>query len=188
MRAQYGEATVLSARHSEGDLRHATRTCTVVGIANLLVVSETMPEALAYDITRLLFEKQAELVAIHPQARDLSLATAVKGSPVPFHPGAIRYYTEKERLEAVGRGMSPDRTGQRPSPTIEEIESEGRTRHDRRLARHAHQRPRPGALALRALLGRRDRPAADLPRQLPARLAGPDLSAVPDAVRSSQRA
>ena len=54
-----------------------------------------MPEQLAYDITRLLFEKQADLVAIHPQARDLSLATAVEGSPVPFHPGAIRYYTEK---------------------------------------------------------------------------------------------
>jgi TRAP transporter TAXI family solute receptor len=67
----------------------------VVGIANLLVVSETMSEPLAYDITRLLFEKQAELIAIHPQARDLSLATAVQGSPVPFHPGAIRYYTEQ---------------------------------------------------------------------------------------------
>jgi TRAP transporter TAXI family solute receptor len=67
----------------------------VVGIANLLVVSEKMPEALAYDVTRLLFEKQSELVAIHPQARDLSLASAIEGSPVPFHPGAVRYYTEK---------------------------------------------------------------------------------------------
>jgi hypothetical protein len=54
-----------------------------------------MPEPLAYDITRLLFEKQADLVAIHPQARDLSLTTAVTGSPVPFHPGAIRYYKER---------------------------------------------------------------------------------------------
>ena len=67
----------------------------VVGIANLLVVSETMPEALAYDITRLLFEKKPQLVAIHPQANDLSLDTAVKGSPVPFHSGAIKYYTEQ---------------------------------------------------------------------------------------------
>jgi hypothetical protein len=67
----------------------------VIGIANLLVVSASMPEPLAYDITRLLFEKQSELSAIHPQASDLSLATAVTGSPVPFHPGAIRYYTER---------------------------------------------------------------------------------------------
>jgi TRAP-type uncharacterized transport system substrate-binding protein len=54
-----------------------------------------MPDQLAYDITRLLFEKQQELIAIHPQARDLSLAAAIEGSPVPFHPGAIRYYSEK---------------------------------------------------------------------------------------------
>ena len=52
-----------------------------------------MPEQLAYDITRALFEHQAELVAIHPEAKNLSLATAVEGSPAPFHPGAIRYYT-----------------------------------------------------------------------------------------------
>jgi TRAP transporter TAXI family solute receptor len=68
----------------------------VVAVANLLVVSESMPETLAYGITRLLFEKQSELAAIHPQARDLSLATAVTGSPVPFHPGAIRYYSERD--------------------------------------------------------------------------------------------
>ena len=68
---------------------------TVVGVANILVVSDTMADGLAYDITRLLFERQSDLTAIHPQARELSLATAVSGSPVPFHPGAVRYYTEK---------------------------------------------------------------------------------------------
>src|SRR5688572_10597691 len=67
----------------------------VVAVANLLVVSERMPEQLAYDITRVLFEKQPELASIHPQARDLSLATALTGSPLPFHPGAIRFYRER---------------------------------------------------------------------------------------------
>jgi len=67
----------------------------VVAVANLLVVSEAMPEQLAHDITRLLFEQQNELAAIHPQARTLSLDTALAGSPVPFHPGAIRFYREK---------------------------------------------------------------------------------------------
>ena len=68
---------------------------TVVAVANLLVVSESMPESLAHDITRLLFEKQSELAAVHPQARELAIETALKGSPIPFHPGAIRYYRER---------------------------------------------------------------------------------------------
>ena len=67
----------------------------VVGVANALVVHRSMDEQLAYDITRLLFERQADLAAIHPEARHLSLATAVQGSPADFHPGAIRYYREK---------------------------------------------------------------------------------------------
>jgi TRAP transporter TAXI family solute receptor len=68
----------------------------VVGVAVLLVVSETMPEDLAHDITRVLFERQAELATIHPQAKVLSLKTATTGSPIPFHPGAIRYYRDQQ--------------------------------------------------------------------------------------------
>ena len=67
----------------------------VVAVANLLVASEEMPEELAHDITQLLFDRQSELAAIHPQARTLSLETALTGSPVPFHPGAIRFYRER---------------------------------------------------------------------------------------------
>ncbi len=68
----------------------------VVGVAVLLVVSETMAEDLAHDITRVLFEKQPELATIHPQAKVLSLKTATTGSPIPFHPGAIRYYRDQQ--------------------------------------------------------------------------------------------
>ena len=67
----------------------------VVGVANVLVVNKAMPDDLAYGLTRLLFEKQAELAAIHPEARNLSLQSATKGSPADFHPGAMRYYREK---------------------------------------------------------------------------------------------
>jgi TRAP transporter TAXI family solute receptor len=67
----------------------------VVGVSVLLVVSETMPEDLAHDITRVLFEKRPELATIHPQAKVLSVKTATMGSPIPFHPGAIRYYRDQ---------------------------------------------------------------------------------------------
>ena len=94
MRAQYGESTYFPLTIPK-ETYGTDEDVIVVGVANILVVSEKMPEDLAYDITRLLFEKQRDLVAIHPQAKDLTLPTAVTGSPVPFHPGAIRYYTEK---------------------------------------------------------------------------------------------
>ena len=66
----------------------------VVGVANVLLVNKSMPESLAYDITRILFEKQPDLAQIHPEARNLTLTTAVKGSPAEFHPGALRYFRE----------------------------------------------------------------------------------------------
>jgi len=67
----------------------------VVSIPNLLVVHADMDEKLAYEITKALFDRRAELIAIHPEAANLSLQSAVKESPAPFHPGAIRYYKEQ---------------------------------------------------------------------------------------------
>jgi TRAP transporter TAXI family solute receptor len=68
----------------------------VVGVTNLLVVNQSMSEDLAYSITKALFDRQGELAGIHPQARQLTLQSAVEGSPAPFHPGAIRYYRERQ--------------------------------------------------------------------------------------------
>ena len=67
----------------------------VVAVAVILVVSETMPEALAHDITKTLFDEQPALAAIHPQARALALPAAVKGAAIPFHAGAERFYRER---------------------------------------------------------------------------------------------
>jgi TRAP-type uncharacterized transport system substrate-binding protein len=43
-----------------------------------------------------LFERQADLAAIHPEARNLSLERATAGSPAEFHPGALRFYRERQ--------------------------------------------------------------------------------------------
>ncbi len=67
----------------------------VVAVANMLVAADSMPERLAYDITKILFEQQPTLATIHPQARELSVEHAVVGGSIPFHPGAIRYYRER---------------------------------------------------------------------------------------------
>jgi TRAP transporter TAXI family solute receptor len=67
----------------------------VIAVANMLVVNESMPEALAHDITKILFEQQPTLATIHPQAKELSVDRALTGASIPFHPGAIRYYRER---------------------------------------------------------------------------------------------
>jgi TRAP transporter TAXI family solute receptor len=63
---------------------------------NLLVCNENMKESLAYDILKTFFDHKPELAASHREASNLSLEhQAGGGSPIPFHPGAIRYFTEK---------------------------------------------------------------------------------------------
>jgi TRAP transporter TAXI family solute receptor len=63
---------------------------------NILVCHEKMKGDLAYDIVRKLFDNKPELVAVHREARFLSLETQPSGaSPIPFHPGVIRYFSEK---------------------------------------------------------------------------------------------
>jgi len=76
----------------EGTYRK-TPAARVSTVRNLLMVRQDMPEDLAYRVTRLLFEKKAELAAVHPAARDLDPARAAV-APVAFHPGAIRYFRE----------------------------------------------------------------------------------------------
>jgi TRAP transporter TAXI family solute receptor len=79
---------------SAGTYPGVTAPVPVVGVANVLVVNRSMPEDLAYQITRAIFEHQPELAAIHPEARSLSLKTAEIGSPAEFHPGAKKYFDE----------------------------------------------------------------------------------------------
>jgi TRAP transporter TAXI family solute receptor len=64
-------------------------------VSSVLVVDASMSDDLAWEITRALFDHRDELVAVHREARNLSLETASRGSPIPFHPGAIRYYREQ---------------------------------------------------------------------------------------------
>ncbi|WP_043639084.1 TAXI family TRAP transporter solute-binding subunit [Nonomuraea candida] len=70
-------------------------TIKTVGIANVLLVPSSMSDQLAYDITRTLFEKKAELSAVHPEAKKLDPALGRQVAPVELHPGAARYYQEK---------------------------------------------------------------------------------------------
>lgn len=78
----------LSAYQLPGKIR-------TVGVANVLLVPERMDERLAYDITRTLFERKIELSEVHPAAEQLDLRLGQRVEPIPLHPGAARYFRER---------------------------------------------------------------------------------------------
>lgn len=59
-----------------------------VEVPNLLVVRDDFPANNACALTRLLFDKKAELEAVHPAAKQINRDEATKTAPVPLHPGA----------------------------------------------------------------------------------------------------
>jgi hypothetical protein len=73
-----------------------TKDTAVADVWNLLVVNEKMDEKLVHDIVKAVFENKAELASVHSEANNIDLAKQYEvGSPVPFHPGAVRYFGEK---------------------------------------------------------------------------------------------
>ena len=68
---------------------------TVSGVANLLVVPSSFDPALAQAILATMFDNKADLVKVHNAANDLSLESAVLGSPIDYHQGAIDFYKSK---------------------------------------------------------------------------------------------
>jgi uncharacterized protein len=64
-------------------------------VVNYLVTSSAVSDDLAYQMTKLIFDSLPELANAHAAGKEIKLDTAASGSPVPLHPGAIRYYREK---------------------------------------------------------------------------------------------
>ena len=68
----------------------------VAAVANLLVVNASMPDAEAYKIVKAVFDNQLELVRSHAEYRNVKLETQkANATPVPYHPGALKYFKEK---------------------------------------------------------------------------------------------
>src|SRR5579871_885893 len=63
---------------------------------NLLVTGDKMPDDMAYTIVKTIFDKQADLIAVHREAENFSLKAQVKSnSTAPWHPGALKYFAER---------------------------------------------------------------------------------------------
>ena len=64
-------------------------------VVNYLVTSTDVSDDIAYQMTKLIFESRGELANAHAAGKEIRPEHAAEGSPVPLHPGAIRYYREK---------------------------------------------------------------------------------------------
>jgi hypothetical protein len=63
---------------------------------NILVSHENLSDALAYSIVKTIFEKRDDLIAVHREAENFKLELQkAAASPIPFHPGALKYFAEK---------------------------------------------------------------------------------------------
>jgi len=61
-----------------------------------MVANANMPDDMAYTIVKTVFDKKADLVAVHQEAKNFLLENQIKSySPVPWHPGALKYFAEK---------------------------------------------------------------------------------------------
>lgn len=85
----------VSTKVPVGTYDGVTADVTTVAIKNFLVTRADLPTELVYEMTKAMFEHQSDLVSAHAAAKELSLADAVKGMPLPLHPGAEKYLKEK---------------------------------------------------------------------------------------------
>jgi TRAP transporter TAXI family solute receptor len=66
-----------------------------IAVWNLLVVDAKMSDDMAYRLTKTLMESQPDLVAVHKEATNISAKNQGATSPIPYHPGAKKYFEEK---------------------------------------------------------------------------------------------
>jgi uncharacterized protein len=95
MNAKYGKlysATIIG----KGVYPGSTADNKASSVWNVLVVNESMPEKLAYDITKTIFEKRDDLIAVHKEAANIKLESqSLANAGIPFHAGALKYFAEK---------------------------------------------------------------------------------------------
>jgi TRAP transporter TAXI family solute receptor len=94
MNAKYGSlysASTIPAKTYPGQ----DKDNPIAVVWNILVTSDKMPDDLAYTIVKTIFDKKANLVAVHREAEAIDYKSQAKNnSPVPWHPGALKYFAD----------------------------------------------------------------------------------------------
>ncbi len=73
-----------------------SRDATTVDVWAVLLTNEKMSDKIAYDIVKTLFEKKPDLLLVAKDAEYMTYENQFSGNtPIPFHPGALKYMAEK---------------------------------------------------------------------------------------------
>ncbi len=76
-------------RGMDADNRQAT-------VWNILVSHENLSDQTAYNIVKTIFDKRDDMIAVHKEAENFRLENQkAAASPIPFHPGAVKYFAER---------------------------------------------------------------------------------------------
>jgi len=66
-----------------------------VAVMAILAARAEMEEAMAYQITKAIFDNLADIERAHAKGKELKLETALIGMSIPLHPGAEKFFKEK---------------------------------------------------------------------------------------------
>jgi TRAP transporter TAXI family solute receptor len=66
-----------------------------IGVWNVMICQKSLSTDMVYKLVKALYEHQDYLLKIHPSASYTTPENAVKYSPIPLHPGTIKYLKEK---------------------------------------------------------------------------------------------
>ncbi len=68
----------------------------IATVNNLLVAHENMDAKTAYSVVKAVIDHKDDLVRTHKEAENIKLENQKKdASPIPWHPGAVKYFAEK---------------------------------------------------------------------------------------------
>lgn len=66
-----------------------------VGVIDIMVCRGDLPDDLAYEVMKAIFDHVEELLPIHPVAK-IWVANPVASAVLPFHAGAVKYYKDRK--------------------------------------------------------------------------------------------
>lgn len=92
--AKVGDPAYLPALIPAGTYEGQTKDAASIAIQNFLVTHEGVPVDTVYKMTKALWENLDALAAAHSAGKAIKRDNALKGMPVPLHPGAEKYYRE----------------------------------------------------------------------------------------------